>query len=307
MASFAAISQSNAKRVLAYSTIANLGLIVTCGGIGTAEAVWAGIMLIIFHAVTKSLLFLCVGTAEHNIGSRDIEDMDGLFVRMPRLASFMLIGIAGMFLAPFGMLISKWAAMTSFVDSGNFILVGIICFGSAVTAFYWIKWMGKLSAIVANEKNIQQDVHKEEWFVQGTLTGLTIVVCLIFPLISMYMLVPYLEGVFGGLATSVLSSNNMIIMVVMLVVLVLLTAFCFGKTKKKIVPIYLAGVNEGDNRTYRGSMGKDVEFTLRNWHMDSYFGEKKMNLIGGILTTAMLVIGIGVMIGTLVSLLGGVA
>ena len=58
--------------------------------------------------------------------------MDGLFMKMPRLASFMLIGIAGMFLAPFGMLISKWAAMTSFVDSGNFILVGIICFGSAV-------------------------------------------------------------------------------------------------------------------------------------------------------------------------------
>lgn len=81
MATFAAVSQSNAKRVLAYSTIANLGLIVTCGGIGTAEAVWAGVMLIIFHAVTKSLLFLCVGTAEHNIGSRDIEDMDGLFVR----------------------------------------------------------------------------------------------------------------------------------------------------------------------------------------------------------------------------------
>ena len=98
LASFAAISQSNAKKVLAYSTIANLGLIVTCGGIGTAAAVWAGVMLIIFHAVTKSLLFLCVGTAEHNIGSRDIEDMDGLFVRMPKLAGFMLIGIAGMFI-----------------------------------------------------------------------------------------------------------------------------------------------------------------------------------------------------------------
>ena len=307
LATFAAVSQSNAKRVLAYSTIANLGLIVTCGGIGTAEAVWAGIMLIIFHAVTKSLLFLCVGTAEHNIGSRDIEDMDGLFVRMPRLAAFMMIGIAGMFLAPFGMLISKWAAMTSFVDSGNVILVGIICFGSAVTAFYWIKWMGKLSAIVANEKNIQQNVHKEEWFVQGTLVVLTILVCLIFPLVSMYMLVPYLEGVFGGLASAVLSSNNMIIMVVMLVFIILITGFCFGKSKKKIVPIYLAGVNEGDNRTYKGSMGKDVQFSLRNWHMDKYFGEKKMNLIGGILTTAMIIIGLGIMIGTLVSLLGGVA
>ena len=71
----------------------------------------------------------------------------------------------------------------------------------------------------------------------------------------------------------------------------LITGFFFGKSKKKIVPIYLAGVNEGDNRTYKGSMGKDVQFSLRNWHMDKYFGEKKMNLIGGILTTAMIIIG----------------
>lgn len=307
MATFAAVSQSNAKRVLAYSTIANLGLIVTCGGIGTAEAVWAGVMLIIFHAVTKSLLFLCVGTAEHNIGSRDIEDMDGLFVKMPKLAGFMLIGIAGMFLAPFGMLISKWAAMTAFVDSGNVILVAIICFGSAVTAFYWIKWMGKLSGIVAGEERIDQNVHKEETFVHATLVVLTILVCLLFPLVSMYMLVPYLEVVFGGLSAMILSADNMIIMVVMVAVLVLLTGLFFGKTNKKIVPIYLAGVNKGDNLTYQGSMGKDVEFKLRNWHMEKYFGEKKMNLIGGIACTVMLVLGIGIMVGTLISLLGGVA
>lgn len=307
MASFAAVSQSNAKRVLAYSTIANLGLIVTCGGIGTAEAVWAGVMLIIFHAVTKSLLFLCVGTAEHNIGSRDIEDMDGLFVRMPKLAAFMLVGIAGMFLAPFGMLISKWAAMTAFVDSGNVILVAIICFGSAVTAFYWIKWMGKLSGIVAGEERIDQNVHKEETFVHATLVILTVLVCLLFPLVSMYMLVPYLEVVFGGLSSMVLAADNMVIMVIMVAVLVLLTGLFFGKTNKKIVPIYLAGANKGDNLTYQGSMGKDVEFKLRNWHMEKYFGEKKMNLIGGIACTVMLVMGIGIMVGTLVSLLGGVA
>ncbi|MBQ6370920.1 MAG: NADH-quinone oxidoreductase subunit L [Firmicutes bacterium] len=306
-ASCAAISQNNAKRVLAYSTIANLGLIVACGGVGTAEAVWAGIMLIIFHAITKSLLFLCVGTAEHHIGSRMIEDMDGLFVKMPRLAMCMIIGIAGMFLAPFGMLISKWATMTSFVDSGNFLLVGIICFGSAVTAFYWVKWLGKLSAVVANETSIEYDVHKSEIFVHITLAVLTIIVCLIFPLISTYTLVPYLEGAFGGVAAGLLSSSNMIIMVIMLAVLVLLAAMFFGKSKKEQVPIYLAGVNTGDNRTYYGSMQKEVEFTLRNWHMESIFGEHKMNVIGDILTTAMLVIGIGYVIATLVSLLGGVA
>ena len=306
-ASCAAISQNNAKRVLAYSTIANLGLIVACGGVGTAEAVWAGIMLIIFHAITKSLLFLCVGTAEHHIGSRMIEDMDGLFVKMPRLAMCMIIGIAGMFLAPFGMLISKWATMTSFVDSVNFLLVGIICFCSAVTAFYWVKWLGKLSAVVANETSIEYDVHKSEIFVHITLAVLTIIVCLIFPLISTYTLVPYLEGAFGGVAAGLLSSSNMIIMVIMLAVLVLLAAMFFGKSKKEQVPIYLAGVNTGDNRTYYGSMQKEVEFTLRNWHMESIFGEHKMNVIGDILTTAMLVIGIGYVIATLVSLLGGVA
>lgn len=79
----AAISQSNAKRVLAYSTISNLGLIVACAGVGTDGAIWAAIFLLIFHAVAKSLLFLCVGTAEHHIGSRNIEDMDDLFERMP--------------------------------------------------------------------------------------------------------------------------------------------------------------------------------------------------------------------------------
>ena len=70
LCSFMAISQSNAKRVLAYSTIANLGLITACAGVGTAEAVWAACFLILFHAIAKSLLFLCVGTAEHHIGSR---------------------------------------------------------------------------------------------------------------------------------------------------------------------------------------------------------------------------------------------
>jgi ech hydrogenase subunit A len=306
-ASCAAISQVNAKRVLAYSTIANLGLIVACGGVGSAGAVWAGIMLIIFHAITKSLLFLCVGTAEHHIGSRMIEDMDGLFNKMPKLAMCMIIGIAGMFIAPFGMLISKWGCMVAFVDSGNILLIGCICFGSAVTAFYWLKWMGKLTAVVAGEESIEIDVHKSESYVHIILVVLVILVCLIFPLLSTYMIVPYLEVVFGGLSGGIMSSGNMIIMVIMIAVLVLLAAMFFGKSKKEKVPIYLAGANTGDNRTYYGSMQQEVEFSLRNWYMEKYFGEHKMNVIGDVLCIAMLVIGLGYMVATLISLLGGVA
>jgi ech hydrogenase subunit A len=231
--------------------------------------------------------------------------MDGLFERMPRLARFMMIGIAGMFLAPFGMLISKWASMTAFIDGGNILLVGIICFGSAATAFYWTKWLGKLSAIVANSEYVEGAVHKEETFVHGTLVVLTILAVLAFPLISSHSLVPYLEGVFGGLSSVALSANNMIIMVVMVVVVLVMFAFFFGKTKKRIVPIYLAGANEGDNLKYRGSMDTPVDFALRNWHMESYFGEAKMNKYGAIITTVVIIVGLGMMIGNLVYMLNG--
>jgi ech hydrogenase subunit A len=297
MASFAAISQSNAKRVLAYSTIANLGLIVACGGIGTYAAVWAAIMLIVFHAVTKSLLFLCVGTAEHNIGSRDIEDMDGLFGRMPKLATFMIIGIAGMFLAPFGMLISKWAAMKAFVDSGNVLLVMMIIFGSAATLFYWTKWLGKMVAIMAKRENIQQNVHKEEWLVLTTLTVLTVIICLAFPVMSTYVIVPYLQTVFPSVAVLALSSSNMYIMSAMLALVVLLPLLFYGKTNKRIVPIYMSGANLGDDLTFRGSMEKDVTVSLKNWYMEGYFAEKRMNVIGVISTVIVLVVAFSILLG----------
>ena len=298
-ASFAAISQSNAKRVLAYSTVANLGLITACAGIGTYAAVWAAVMLVIFHAVTKSLLFLCVGTAEHNIGSRDIEDMDGLFGRMPRLAIFMIVGISGMFLAPFGMLVSKWAAMTAFIDSGNVILVAIICFGSAATAFYWTKWLGKMTAIMARRENIQNNVHKEEWIVLGTLTTLTIAAILLFPVISSTILVPYLTSVFTGVNAASLLSGNMFIMTAMLALVILLPLLFFGKTNKKIVPIYLSGTNLGDDLTFTDSMQQPMPVSLKNWYMEDYFSDEKMCRYGGISSGIIIA-------GVLAILLGGV-
>ncbi|MDR0850991.1 MAG: NADH-quinone oxidoreductase subunit L [Clostridiales Family XIII bacterium] len=291
MASFAAVSQSNAKRVLAYSTIANLGLIVLCAGIGTAAGVWAAIMLLIFHAVTKSLLFLSVGTAEHNIGSRDIEDMDGLFGRMPRLALFMIIGIAAMFLAPFGMLISKWAALQSVIDSGNVWVILMICFGSAITLFYWTKWLGKLSAIVANRDNIQDKVHKEEWASLGTHIVLVVLISLCFPIISDKMLIPYLSNYFQGLEPAVsaaLSSDNMLIMVLLVAAILIIPLLFYGRTRKRIAPLYMAGVNKGDNLTFEGSMEQDEPVSLRNWYLADFFREKLMSRIAIIATCVVL-------------------
>ena len=290
-ASLSALSQSNAKRVLAYSTIANLGLIVTCAGVGTPEAVWCAIMLVIFHAVTKALLFLCVGTAEHRIGSRDIEDMDGLFGRMPRMALFMIVGIAGMFLAPFGMLISKWAALQAFVDSGVLWALLAVIFGSAVTLFFWTKWLGKMTAIVANRTSIETGLNRTELSITGLFTMFTIAVAVTFPFFSSGFIVPYLGATFSAAPQKVfvaLQSSDMIVMMCLVVVLLVLVLLFYGANKKRVMPIYMAGVNEGDDLTYKGSMQKDIPVTLRNWYFEDMFPEKSMNRIGVIVACVVL-------------------
>jgi ech hydrogenase subunit A len=304
-ASFAAISQSNAKRVLAYSTVANLGLIVACAGTGTPAGTWAAIMLIIFHAVTKSMLFLCVGTAEHNVGSRDIESFDGLFSKMPKLATIIIVGISAMFLAPFGMLVSKWAALSSFIDAFNIWLVLIVVFGSAATLFYWGKWLGKMVAIVANTTNIEEKVNKSEWTALGFLVLLVAGITLVFPLVSSTFVSPYLSEVFvamGGNVALAISQDNMFILVVLVAVIFLLPLLFYGRTKKRIVGIYMAGVGKGDNLTFEGSMEQDEEIRLRNWYMEDMFNEKKMNKYGLICTcvfftlTFCYLLGMGILV-----------
>ncbi|MDD3047434.1 MAG: proton-conducting transporter membrane subunit, partial [Methanocorpusculum sp.] len=191
-----AISQSNAKKVLAYSTIANLGLITACAGIGTAEAIEAAILLIIFHAVAKALLFLCVGAVEHKIGSRDIEDMDGLLVRLPLLSTMMVIGISGMYLAPFGMLISKWAALEAFLTAPlGCVFIAILAFGSAFTIFFWTKWLGKLFMRMNRPPAEKIALHISEKLSVIVMGVLVIVCCLGFPAIITGVIIPYLNGI----------------------------------------------------------------------------------------------------------------
>lgn len=138
-----AVGQSNGKKVLAYSTIANLGLISCCAGIGTPLAYAAGITILIFHAVSKALLFLCVGTIEQSIGSRDIEDMGGLLFRMPFTTNIAMIGMVSMMMPPFGMLIGKWMAIEASVD--NPLVLILLILGSALTIFFWAKWLGRIT------------------------------------------------------------------------------------------------------------------------------------------------------------------
>jgi ech hydrogenase subunit A len=326
-----AISQSDAKRVLAYSTIANLGLIVACAGVGTPEAVWAAIFLLIFHAAAKSLLFLCVGTAEHHIDSRNIEGMDNLFVRMPILARLMALGVLTMFIAPFGMLISKWATIVSLVETNNLTLLIILAFGSAVTFVFWAKWLGKLLGVAQKDKNTEKSVHASEWLALALMAVLVVGMSVGFPFISQYVVVPYLVGfgvdilplTFGAWQTDALAAidfDNLLIMA--LLVLAILVPFLVflgrgqrggksgerasatqeaggsvqeagGQNEKHNAPVYLGGVGlDFENRTYRNSLSQESQASQRNWYMEGWFGERSLTPMMNIACITILVFGL---------------
>lgn len=300
--SLMAISQSDAKKILAYSTLANLGLIVICASAGTQESLWAAILLIIFHAVSKSLLFISVGSAEHQIGNRNVENMDLLMGVSRKLAFYMMIGIAGMFLAPFGMLVSKWVAMKALIDSKNVIIVIILAYGSAATLFYWAKWMGKLVSKVNMGHKNHHELSLDEELPITILAFLVVISCFTFPLVSRFALEPYLTEVYKKTALIPIETSDIKLMLCMLSMLILLPISfipVYKNDKRRKVPIYMAGENTGDNQTFYGAMGVKQKVEMRNWYMEEFFGADKLTFLSNVLCTAILVMGIILLIGGL--------
>lgn len=288
--SMLAITVSDGKKVLAYSTLSNLGLITACAGVGTPETVWAAMFLVIFHAVSKSLLFQTVGSIEHQTGSRDIETMHGLVRRYPLLSWTLVIGIAGMFLAPFGMLVSKWAALKAFVDTGlnsgklpesivSTLLVLCICFGSATTLLYWAKWLTTILSSKPNDTAQKNTITKNQWTSLLTHAGMMIVVVFAFPLISMNIIEKYTSMVFN-LPSTVLSRENIfltIIMVIFIFVVPALTYFLIAKGRPFAkANRYFNGAGTPDNVGFIDAHGVEKREYLTSWYMEDIFGEHKM-------------------------------
>lgn len=300
-ASLLAISQSDGKKVLAYSTISNLGLITACAGVGQPEAVWAGLMLMMFHAVSKSLLFQTVGDIENCMGSRDIEDMHGLIIKLPRLAFVMIIGICGMFMAPFGMLVAKWAALRSFVDTDSIWLVLFLVYGSGSTLFYWAKWLGKMCTVIHQSNKIKDITHKSEYISIVPLTTMIVIMCFAFPWMSNHMIDPVLAQTFVNMKiANVIGGSDVVIMLIMLAMLFIVPIgsriLAIGK-KDKMTMGYSAGVNTGDDRHFYDSFGQPRAVYMANWYMEDYFGEKKLLWpsiwLAAAIIVMMLILGIG--------------
>ena len=270
-----------------------------CAGIGVEETVWAAIFLMMFHSVSKSMLFQSVGATENTLGSRDIEDMHGLIITVPKLAYIMGIGIAGMYLAPFGMLISKWVTLKAFVDSGNFILVLFIAYGSATTMFYWTKWLAKLLSYHIPRQTVKDVTCKDEYTSMIFHVVVMLLLCLLLPFVTVWIVNPIVRELFGN-SKDVLSMSVLATMAIMLVSVFIVPAAMFFISRashRELVPIYMNGINAGANRYFTNSLGEKEHLYLSNWYLRFEFGRQHLRIPSIIIASTLLILGFCLVLG----------
>jgi ech hydrogenase subunit A len=209
-------------------------------------------------------------------------------VRMPKIAIMMFIGIAGMFLAPFGMLISKWAAIEAFILApAGLIFVAILAFGGSITVFFWAKWMGKIIAVEEFRERVETTFWKEKWMPLYITAGLVILVTLIFPLISRYLIEPFILAIYGQ--TARLSQENVTIMLLMLcLILIMPLSMLYYQRRGRHVAPYMGGMTTSPTMVFRGSLGVDKQAVLSNYYLESIFGENRLRTTGNIISLGLL-------------------
>ena len=137
LAAVLACVQDDIKRVLAYSTVSQLGYMMAAIGAGISAA---GFLHLLTHGLFKALLFLSAGAVIHAVGSNDLPRMGGLAKRMPHTAAVFIIGTLSLAGIPlFGGYVSKEGILGASLgahQTGPFVLLMIVAF---LTAFYMFR------------------------------------------------------------------------------------------------------------------------------------------------------------------------
>jgi multicomponent Na+:H+ antiporter subunit A len=140
MGAFFAIQQNDLKRLAAFSTVSQLGLLVAVIGVGTPEALVAASVHTVAHALFKSALFMVVGLVDHQTGTRDLRSLGGLRHRMPitaTVAALSALSMAG--IPPLLGFISKENLFEAFLHAPGPAwfgpLAGAVAVGASVFTF----------------------------------------------------------------------------------------------------------------------------------------------------------------------------
>jgi multicomponent Na+:H+ antiporter subunit D len=137
VASTVAIFQQDIKRMLAYSSIAQIGYMILGFSFATVTGVSAGLLHIFNHALMKGGLFLALGCVMLRLGSVRIEDMRGIGRRMPVTMAGFVIGALSLIGIPLTAgFISKWYLVLASLETGQWYFAALIVVSSLLAVIY---------------------------------------------------------------------------------------------------------------------------------------------------------------------------
>ncbi|MGN6221358.1 MAG: Na+/H+ antiporter subunit A [Microbacterium sp.] len=145
---FQALRETDLKRVLAFGTVSQLGMLTVVLGYGTRDAALAGLALLLSHALFKSALFLVVGVIDRQLSTRDLTELSGVGRQAPVMATFSIVAVASMVgVIPTIGFVAKEGALAALLDEAmggavwGIVAVAGISLGSVLTAGYGIRFL----------------------------------------------------------------------------------------------------------------------------------------------------------------------
>ena len=136
-ASLTAIYQRNVKRLLAYSSVAQVGYMILGISLASVTGLTAGLLHLFNHALIKAALFMAVGAVMYQVGSVRIEAMRGLGKKMPwTMAAFVLGGLSLIGVPGTVGFISKWYPGPGTVEAGLWPIAAVVLVGSLMALVY---------------------------------------------------------------------------------------------------------------------------------------------------------------------------
>ncbi|MCM8817439.1 MAG: NADH-quinone oxidoreductase subunit L [Candidatus Omnitrophica bacterium] len=182
----AALVEYDIKRILALSTVSQIGYIFLGFWTKTVIGVAGGALFILMHGLAKAGLFLCAGIIEHSTGKRDIRELGGLFKSMPFTGvSFLACILSVIGIPPFGGFFSKFMVISGTVEAGR---PGIAFMGLMVAVMTAIYLFRLFHGVFAGEKKTQG--HE----------GTKLMVAIVFVLALLSLLSGVFVGIFGSFA-----------------------------------------------------------------------------------------------------------
>lgn len=136
-ASIVAIFQSDLKRLLAYSSVAQIGYILLGLALLNHTGLTAGIIHLFNHAVTKGALFMVLGCFVLAVGSTHVQDLKGIGRQMPWTTAAFVVGGLSLIGVPFTVgFISKWYLIQATIEAQALWIAGLIVMSSLIAVVY---------------------------------------------------------------------------------------------------------------------------------------------------------------------------